>query len=286
MSEFTKSRDELVKVAYEINEKVREKLGFTVNVGVANNKLLAKMASDFEKPDKVHILFSEDIKSKMWNLPISDLFLVGRKTLPKLEFMRIKTIGDLARTNKQTLIRKFGKHGSKMWEFANGIDDSEVEYEESKPKCIGNSTTLPQDIKDIDKLLEILLALTEQVCFRLRKQEMVAKTVNVQIKTKNFEIYSHQKTLEIPTDSTKQIVNVAKELLRVLHKGQYIRLIGVSVANLSEKAERQISLFDTEKTEKEEKLNRTIDLLKEKYGYNKVTIAGKLNINDTIKFKD
>lgn len=286
MTQFTKSREELIKVGYEINDKVRETLGFTVNVGVANNKLLAKMASDFEKPDKVHILFSEQIQEKMWKLPISDLFMVGRKTLPKLEMMRIKTIGDLANTNKQLLTRRFGKHGMMMWEYANGIDNSEVEYEKSKPKCIGNSTTLSEDINDINKLNEILLALVEQVCFRLRKHEMLAKVVNVQIKTRNFEVYSHQKTIDIPTDSTKKISSMAKELLKVLHKGQYIRLIGISVANLSDKSERQISLFDTEKTEKEERLDKTIDLLKEKYGYNKVTIAGKMNINDTIKFKD
>ncbi len=249
-------------------------------------KLLAKMASDFEKPDKVHILFSEQIQEKMWNLPIQDLFMVGRKTLPKLEMMRIKTIGDLAKTNKQFLIKKFGKHGKLMWEYANGIDESKVEFEESKPKCIGNSITLPQDVNDIEKLNEILLALSEQVCYRLRKQEMYAKVVNVQIKTKNFEVYSHQKTMDLPTDSTKVIYNTAKELLKVLHKGWYIRLIGLSVSNLSEKTERQISLFDTEKTEKQEKLDKTIDSLKEKYGYNKITIAGKMNINDKIKFKD
>lgn len=286
MTEFTKTREELIKKGYEINEKVKEELGFTVNVGIANNKLLAKMASDFEKPDKVHTLFIEEIQEKMWRLPISELFMVGRKTLPKLEMMQIKTIGDLAKSNKQTLTRKFGKHGILMWEYENGIDNSEVEYESSKPKCIGNSTTLAQDINDINKINEILLALSEQVCFRLRKQEMLAKVVNVQIKTKNFEVYSHQKTMDIPTDSTKRISNTAKELLKVLHRGQYIRLIGVSVSNLSEKAERQISLFDTEKTEKEEKLDKTIDLLKEKYGYNKVTIAGKMNVKDTIKFKD
>lgn len=286
MTEFTKNREELIKKAYQINEKVKENLGFTVNVGISNNKLLAKMASDFEKPDKVHILFSEEIKEKMWNLPIGELFMVGRKTLPKLEMMRIKTIGDLAKTNKQTLIRKFGKHGNQMWEYANGIDNSEVEFEESKPKCIGNSTTLPQDINNIENLNEILLALSEQVCFRLRKQQMVAKVINVQIKTKNFEVYSHQKTIESSTDSTRTISNIAKELLKVLHKGQYIRLIGISVSNLSEKNERQISLFDTEKTEKQEKLDKTIDSLKEKYGYNKITIAGKMNINDKIKFKD
>ena len=120
--------DTLINKAYEINRRVKKELGFTVNVGVAHNKLLAKMASDFTKPDRVHTLYEEEISTKMWQLPVSELFMLGRKTIPKLYNMRIKTIGDLAKTDKQILIKKFGKHGLMMWEYANGIDNSEVHY--------------------------------------------------------------------------------------------------------------------------------------------------------------
>ena len=152
--------DTLINKAYEINRRVKKELGFTVNVGVAHNKLLAKMASDFTKPDRVHTLYEEEISTKMWQLPVSELFMLGRKTIPKLYNMRIKTIGDLAKTDKQILIKKFGKHGLMMWEYANGIDNSEVHYKFEKPKGIGNSTTLPEDVTDISRLEEILLAIT------------------------------------------------------------------------------------------------------------------------------
>ena len=150
MTEYL-GKNNLLDIAYEINKKVKKELGFTVNIGVAHNKLLAKMASDFTKPDRVHTLFEEEIETKMWPLPVSELFMLGRKTLPKLNTLRIKTIGDLAKQDKEFMIKKFGKHGLLMWEYSNGIDKSEVNYKEEKPKGVGNSVTLPQDIYNIEK---------------------------------------------------------------------------------------------------------------------------------------
>lgn len=285
MTLYLKNR-KLIDVAYEISKRVKEELGFTVNVGVAHNKLLAKMASDFQKPDRIHTLFEEEIPSKMWNLPVSELFMVGRKTLPKLQNMNIKTIGDLAHSNQQKMIKKFGKLGKVMWEYANGIDLSEVCYQQEKPKGIGNSITLAEDISNPERLYEVLLALVEQVTYRLRKEKMLAKVVNVQIKTKDFEVYSHQKKMDIPTSSTKEIYELSKQLLDTLLKGRAIRLLGVRVDNLSEEDSGQISLFDVEKNEKQERLDKTIDKLKEKYGYNTITRAGKLGIDKKIQFKD
>jgi len=286
MTNFLKKDDKLLDIAIDINNKVRENLGFTVNIGVANNKLLAKMASDFEKPNKVHTLYKQEIPNKMWTLPVSELFMVGKKTIPKLEKMHIKKIGDLAKTDKEALIRKFGKHGRIMWEYANGIDNSEVEYKKTKPKGVGNSITLSYDVTNLEELNEILLALTEQVAYRLRKYKMTAKVINVQIKNKYFEVYSHQRKLEIETNSTKKIYMVAKELLKELHRNEPIRLIGIRVDNLSSNEEKQISFFDTESEKRQEKLDETIDKLKEKYGYNKITRAGKMRVNDIINLKD
>ena len=279
--------DTLLNKGKEINRRVREELGFTVNVGVAHNKLLAKMASDFKKPDRVHTLFENEIQNKMWTLPVSELFMLGKRTVPKLHNMQIKTIGDLAKTNKIILQNKFGKHGAMMWEYANGIDNSEVKYIPEKPKGIGNSITLPGDISNINKLEEILLALTEQVTYRLRKQEMLARVVNVQLRTKDFVDTSHQKKLPKATASTKEIFVYAKELLEQMYrKGTPIRLIGLRVDDLTDKEERQISLFNDEiKNEKQDKLDKTIDRLKEKYGYNLVTRAGKMGVEDLIKFR-
>ena len=277
----------LLDKAYEIKKRVKEELGFTVNVGVAHNKLLAKMASDFTKPDRVHTLFENEIETKMWILPVSELLMLGRKTIPKLYNMGIKTIGQLAHTDKQLLNKKFGKHGIMMWEYANGIDDSEVQYLFEKPKGIGNSTTLPIDINEIEKLEEVLLALTEQVTYRLRKYDMVANVVNVQLRTRSFEDKTHQRKLLLPTSSTREIYLLAKELLEEMYiKVTPIRLVGMRVDNLSEKENLQISLFDNKNNEKQEKLDKVIDNLKQKYGYSSITRAGKLHSEEKIKLKD
>jgi len=279
-------KDTLLNKANEIGRRVKEELGFTVNIGVANNKLLAKMASDFQKPDKVHTLLKNEIERKMWNLPVSELFMLGRKTVPKLYNMNIKTIGDLAKTNKELLIKKFGKHGKMMWEYANGIDEAEVVYKFENPKGIGNSVTLPMDIANIEKLEEVLLALTEQVTFRLRKYDLLANVVNVQLRTNDFLDFSHQKKLEMPTSNTKDIYLKAKELLSEMYKqNTLIRLIGVRVDNLVSKDEMQLSLFSQEASEKQENLDKVVDNLKNKFGYNKITRAGKMNVNEIIKFK-
>lgn len=280
-------KDTLLNKAKEISKRVKEELGFTVNIGVANNKLLAKMASDFTKPNKVHTLFQEEIPAKMWTLPVSELFMLGRKTVPKLYNMQVKTIGDLAKSDKKVLNKKFGKHGIQMWEYANGIDHSEVVYKQEKPKGVGNSITLPENITEIEKLEEILLALTEQVTYRLRKHDLLANTVNVQLRTKDFEDTSHQGKLIIATSSTREIYEKAKQLLdEMYHKSMAIRLIGVRVDNLVEKEELQLSLFYDKKNEKQEKLDKVVDELKNKYGYNKITRAGKMNTGDLLKLKD
>ncbi len=273
-------------IAYEIHTRVKQELGFTVNIGVAPNKLLAKMASDFEKPDKVHTLYESEIPNKMWNLPIADLFMVGKRSLPKLELLGIKTIGDLAHQQKSVLQKQFGKFGTMIWEYANGIDNSEVVSEPEEPKSIGNSATLPKDVSNIEKIEEMLLALTEQTCYRLRKHHLLTHTVGVQIKTKDFKTYSHQRSLTTSTDSTKIIFETAKQILEEMYKGEPIRLIGIKVDKLETQEKQQLSLFDTPKNEKQQKLDKTLDSIKEKYGYNSVTRAGKMNIDNMMDFKD
>ena len=174
-----------------------------------------------------------------------------------------------------------------MWKYANGIDNSEVHFEKEKPKGVGNSITLPENITELEKLEEIVLALSEQVSFRLRKYDLLAKTVNVQLRTKDFEDTSHQKKLPEPTSSTKEISKIAKELLNeMFHKPMAIRLVGVRVDNLIEKENMQISLFENKNNEKQEKLDKVIDNLKNKYGYNKITRAGKMNAGNYLNLKD
>lgn len=279
--------DTLINKAYEISRRVKSELGFTVNVGVAHNKLLAKMASDFSKPDKVHTLYEEEIPSKMWVLPVSELFMLGKKTIPKLYTMGIKTIGDLAKQNKEYMVNKFGKHGLVMWEYSNGIDNSEVNYLEEKPKIIGNSVTLPIDIREKLELEKVVLTLVEQVSYRLRRYNMYANVVNVQLRTSDFKDFSHQRKLSSSTSSTKDIYNTAKELFEEMYKeGTPIRLVGVRVDNLVEENEVQISLFgNNEEEKKQEKLDSVVDRLKQKYGYNSITRARKITFRRSNKIK-
>lgn len=269
---------DIMEIAQEIRTRVKTELGFTVNIGIAPNKLLAKMASDFSKPDKIHTLYFEEIEKKMWPLPVKELFMLGRRTVPKLYNMKIQTIGDLAHTDEQLLIRKFGKFGKMLWEYANGIDDTEVNEKEEVPKGIGNSTTLPMDVADVDKLEEVILALTEQVTYRLRTYDMLATVVNVQLKTKDFVTYSHQKKLYQATSNTTEIYETAKELFLQMYHKEPIRLVGVRVDGLVQKDEVQLSFFSNPSSEKNEKIDRVVDDLKKKFGYRSITRASSSDL--------
>ncbi len=270
-------------IAYEIKDRVQKLYGFTVNVGVSTNKLLAKMASDFEKPNKVHTLYQNEISEKMWCLPVSELFMIGKKTVPKLLNMQIKTIGDLAKTDKNLLIKKFGKHGILMWEYANGIDDSEVNNKVELPKSVGNSVTLPKDAQSKEEIHKIIVALAEQVTYRLRKYNLLANVVNIQLRTNQFHDYSHQKKLNYPSSNTKDIIEIANEILEQMNVTEPIRLIGLRVDNLEGKEDLQLSFFKPD--EKQSNLDKTIDELKQKYGFTKITRAGKLDVNE-VKYQE
>lgn len=273
--------DTLLTKANEINKRVKRELGFTVNIGVAHNKLLAKMASDFEKPDKVHTLFEEEIPIKMWPLNVSELFMLGRKTVPKLYNMKIKTIGDLAKIDRLILVKKFGKYGNTLWEYANGIDNSPVNYLEEEPKSVGNSVTLPVDLSSTEKIQEVILELTEQVTYRLRKHKLKANTVNVQLRTSDFKDFSHQKKLDITTSSTKEIYNKAIQILKDMYQeGLPIRLVGVRVDNLINEESEQLSLFSNSNNEKQDKLDKVLDQLKDKYGYESIKRARNISSNE------
>lgn len=276
MTEYLKPGEDLIKTGIQIKERIKKEFGFTVNVGVSDDKILAKIASDFEKPDKIHTLFKSEIEDKLWNLPINEMFLVGKKSVPKLNKMGIKTVGDLAKTDKAMIIKNFGKYGYTIWKYANGESKEEVNYIEEKPKGIGNSVTLPYDYGSIDELEVILVELVQKVAYRLRKENMYATVVNVHLKNNDFKNVSHQKKLMYKTDTTNDILDTAKELLRELYTGDLIRLIGVRVDGLVEKEEFQLSIFDQKEESKNRKLDDTLDKLKEKFGYDVVTRATEL----------
>ena len=268
-SDIVNNKEKFNNLAKEISREIKNKFGYTVNIGLSNKKVLAKMASDFEKPDKIHTLYSNEIQEKMWKLPIEELFMVGRRTAPKLHLLGINQIGDLAKYDKRIITKRLGKMGELIWNYSNGIDDDTVHSKTELPKGIGNSVTLPKDCSNIEELEKVLLALTEKVAYRLRKYNLKAYVINVQIKTSDFDIFSHQIKLMTPTDNTKDIFNQAKLLLRELYKNQSIRLIGMRVDNLTDGDLSQISLFENNKIETS-KLDKAMDKIKDKYGYNSI----------------
>ncbi len=260
---------EPLKVAHEIKDRIKNELGFTVSVGVSTNKLLAKMASDLKKPDAVITLYPEEIPKKMWPLPVGDLFMVGRRTKPKLENLNIQTIGDLANTEVGLLKQVLKSHGVLIWNYANGVENSAVAGGPREVKGIGNSTTIPYDVYREEEAFMVLLSLVETVGMRLRAGGYVAGLVSVGIKTSTFLYYSHQRKLELATDSTQELYEITKQLFREAWGGQVVRHLGVRVADLKEGGLRQLTIFEESREyERHQKIDRTIDKLRLRYDPN------------------
>lgn len=254
-----------------IKDSVREEFGFTVNVGISDRKVLAKMASDFKKPDLVHTLYSSEIETKLWPLPVSSLFMCGHSSTETLHKLGILTIGDLAHADLQILQSHLKSHGTTLWEYANGIDSSDITPEPVKMKGIGNSTTLSTDAVTKEEAYRTLLQLAETVGQRVRASHELAGMVSTEIKYASFQSVSHQTTLEIPSASTDVIYSTACQLFDELWNGKPIRLLGIRTSKLVPEGEpRQLSLFDYQnpspRSEKQQKLDSALDSLRNKYG--------------------
>ena len=267
-----------IKVAYQIKEDIKKKFGFTVNVGIGNNKLEAKMASDFSKPDQVHTLFDREIQEKMWPLPISDLFMLGKSSAAKLQEMEIKTIGELAQTDLNLLVKKFKSHGKLMWEFANGIDTSEVSYQDRDAKSISSSTVLPFNYSNREECLKVMKILTLEVGRKLRDSSMYASSVSIWIKYSNFVKVSKQMVLNNSIHTDQDILkNVTLLFDKLWDQDNTIRGLCVGVGNLSSGHNQQLSLFEMgnqhQMHEKDDKLQKAIDEIRKKYGNDKIMYA-------------
>ena len=268
-----------IALAYKIKDEIKEKFGYTVNVGVANNKLCAKMASDFQKPDRVHTLFSYEIEKKMWPLPVGDLFMIGKSSTKALTDMGINTIGDLAKYDVNILKRKFKSMGSMMHEYANGIDFSEVTPRTSKNKSISTTETLPKDVDNIKDLKKILLGQANRVGRELRYINMYAKTIAVIFKNNEFISYSHQMKLVNPTNVSSEIYKYAVEVLEKGYRKDPIRLIGIRLADLTSESNYQISLFDTDNKISNDKIQKVLDNITDKYG-DSIIMPASMKVSD------
>lgn len=268
-----------VAAATLIKDSVYETLGFTVNIGISDRKVLAKMASDFRKPNLVHTLFCSELKEKLWPLPISRLFLCGHSSAETLRKIGIVTIGDLAVSDLSIVTAHLKSHGQTLWNYANGIDDSEVVTQETDAKGIGNSTTLSADVSDLSAARRVLLSLAESVAARLREAKKRTSCVTVEIKYASFVSVSHQTMLDTPTDSTDLLYETACRLFRELWNNDPVRLLGVRATKLCAADEPvQLSLFDLSAdagSEKHKKLDKALDRIRSRYGSDSV-VRGSL----------
>ncbi len=257
-----------IATAYEIKDEIRDTLGFTVNVGISTNKLLAKMAGDFEKPDKVHTLFLHELEEKLWQLPVQALLTVGESTAEKLKRVHIFTIGDLAKSDVRLVQKAVGqKNGQQIHNYANGIDDSPVHGSPEEAKGYSVMTTLEDDVVTLAQANGVLLSLADSVASRIRADHAKAFCVSVTIRGNDFKKKSHQRNLSEATDITTEIYEIAKELFAELWDGAMaIRLIGIALANISRDGCEQFSLFKDERKEKERRLDETVDYIRKKFG--------------------
>ena len=257
-----------IATAYQIKDRIKNELGFTVNVGIGDNKLLAKMASDFEKPDKVHTLFSHELEQKLWHLPVRELFSVGANTAQKLQRACIYTIGDLARLDIAILRSMVGvKFADQLHAYANGLDNSPVLEAPEKAKGYSNSTTLENDLTSFDEAIRVILALVDVTAARMRADGARAYCIGVTVRDNDFRDKSHQRKLDVSTDITQEIFLICQSLFSELwDRKTPIRLIGVSLTNVTTDPEFQMSLFDDGKREKSRTVDKTVDEIRNKFG--------------------
>jgi len=285
--DYTGSRNlfgDPIKLAYKIKDDIYKKFGFTVNVGIGNNKLLAKMASDLEKPNKVHTLFMDEIKSKMHPLPIEDLFMIGKASSKKLRDIGINTIGDLANYSSDELVKRFKSMGMMMHNFANGIDDSPVYHEREAAKSISSSTVLAYNYKDINKIKEVIMNLSMDIGKKLRDNKMYTDTIGIWIKYNYFEKISRQEKLDFSISSDDEIYSNSFRIFdKLWNKEDGIRSICVFISGLSASRKKQLSIFDIDNDNNnydDNKLQNVIDDIRDKYGSNIIKFA---NVKETRK---
>ena len=272
-----------VFAAQWLKEKIKQELGFTVNIGISTNKMLAKMAGELEKPDKVLTLFPWEIEEKLWPLPVGELFYVGRATEQKLCQMGIKTIGQLAAADVNMLRKKLHKHGEVVWHLANGRNAEPVQTEVAPNKGYGNAMTTPWDVTEMVYAQQVLLCLCETVSARMRKDGQVGRCVGVHIRTSQFENSGAQRQVPSATNGTVEIYQAACKILEELwDKKTPLRQVGVQLSKVSHDSYRQYSIFDN-RYERLEKLDTAVDHIRDKYGEDAIRRASVLSFENPRK---
>ncbi len=274
-------------IAEEISSRMKKELGITVSVGVSFNKIFAKLGSDYKKPDAITTMYKDEFKAKAWSLPVSDLLYVGSATNKKLQGMGIKTIGGLAMTDEDLLVRKFGKVGSILWAFANGYDDSPVKLENTSApiKSVGNSTTTPKDMETDEDVKIVLYILAESVAARLRENGFRCRTVEINIRDKELYHFSKQMKLKNASNITAEIAEAGYKLYKENYKlpadeeekknsipefyQKPLRSIGIRGTDLvNDYFWEQLDMFtDPQYREKQMKMDDAVDVIRKRFGF-------------------
>lgn len=267
-------------IANIIRKTVKDELGLTVSVGVSFNKVFAKLGSDYKKPDATTVISRETGKRIVFPLPVNSLLYVGKAANKVLAELGITTIGALAKAERELLISKLGLLGGQIHDYANGKDDSPVAsiFDDRDIKSIGNGTTFSHDLTSLEDIKAGVIMLADSVGTRLRKQKAKCRTLQVTIRDPAFKNINRQRQLETATNSTKQIADIALQVIKENWKiGNPIRMITITAAKLVDKDSviEQISLFETEKLDdkKQEKIECTIDEIRDKYGHDTIRLA-------------
>ena len=273
------------EIADAIRTRIKTELGVTLSVGVSYNKIFAKMGSEYKKPDATTEITRENYKALLWNKPVGEMFFVGWATAEKLSTLGISTIGDLAQANPTVLKSLLGKQGPLLHDYANGLDESPVALynQREKIKSVGNGITFRRNLTGLNDILTAVTSLSDTVASRLRKYQMKAWGVKVDIKDPGFKTISRQKQLPAATQLTSEICAASMEIIqRSWRLSDPIRLLTITAINLADETEaEQLSLFDTDadSRQKKESMERTMDDIRKKFGDNAV-IFGSILDND------
>ena len=266
-------------VAKRIMEEIKDRLGLWCSIGIAENKFLAKMAAEMKKPLGITELWEKDIPIKLWPLPVKEMYGIGGKTAEKLKRMGIETIGNLAKSDVNVIIKTFGKGGNEIHLHANGFDNSPVlAHLDDDMKSIGRSKTLPEDITDIEKAKIVLMELADDIGMTARRHSKQGRTIHITLKYSDFRVMTKQTTIPA-TSVTKEIYQAGCSLLEQnWNKSHPVRLIGISISGFHEDSSSdQLSLFDSiqdnVKTDKNKLIDKAMDKIRTKYGSEKITLA-------------
>ncbi len=287
---FSTAFGDAVTIAKLLQARILTEIGLPASIGVANNKFLAKMASDMKKPLGITTIYTKDVPTMLWPMNISDMFGVGTKSSERLKRLGMSTIGDLAHADAQKLFRVFGRHALDLIAHANGYDDAPVRHERAQAKSVGHSVTLAKDEQEQSPLLVVLMNLCDQVGRRLRKKNLLGKTVTLTLRYADRKTVTRAFTMPGPSDITEDFYACARQLIKTHWTGQPIRLLGVSVSNLLAHEQQlsnatQLSLFDEEihvepQDDMRRHLTQVIDQLRDRFGEDAV-LKGRMLMPST-----